>query len=202
MAAERKVVWRGFTPKTRKFPSGRKSMSRRSFGTTTMVTAGSKPSMEDLKRLRSDYVDLYLIHFPFQARNEKLELIMEGLHASGRTKSIGVSNFTIRHLDELLAKTKTVPAVNQVEIHPFLSQKELCVSIAHQKRDRRRSADTALSHMPETGWTTDPTPGSSTQVFQITRTNSDSMGPATQHGSPPKIHSRGKNRRKCRGFRF
>jgi diketogulonate reductase-like aldo/keto reductase len=77
-----------------------------------------------LKRLKLDYVDLYLIHFPVPARNRSWT-IMEGLHASGRTKSIGVSNFTIRHLNELLAIAKTVPAVNQVEIHPFLSQREL-----------------------------------------------------------------------------
>jgi diketogulonate reductase-like aldo/keto reductase len=77
-----------------------------------------------LKRLKLDYVDLYLIHFPVKERNASWA-VLEQLHASGKAKSIGVSNFTIRHLEELLARTKTVPAVNQVEIHPFLSQTDL-----------------------------------------------------------------------------
>jgi diketogulonate reductase-like aldo/keto reductase len=77
-----------------------------------------------LKRLQLDYIDLYLIHFPVKERNASW-IVMEQLHASGKARSIGVSNFTIRHLDELLKQTQTVPAVNQVEIHPFLSQNDL-----------------------------------------------------------------------------
>src|SRR4051812_45477626 len=77
-----------------------------------------------LKRLGLDYVDLYLIHFPVKERNESWK-VMEQLKTSGTARSIGVSNFTIRHLDQLLSKSTTVPAVNQVELHPFLAQKEL-----------------------------------------------------------------------------
>jgi len=79
---------------------------------------------KSLKRLQLDYVDLYLMHFPVPERNQSWT-VMEELHASGKARSIGVSNFTIRHLDELLARSKTIPAVNQVEFHPFLYQKEL-----------------------------------------------------------------------------
>jgi len=71
-----------------------------------------------------DYVDLYLIHYPVPERLRSWR-VLEGLRANGKTRSIGVSNFTIRHLTELLAKTGTVPAVNQVELHPYLYQREL-----------------------------------------------------------------------------
>ncbi len=73
-----------------------------------------------LKRLNMNFVDLYLIHFP---RNEKrLESwrAFEEIHSSGKAKSIGVSNFTIGHLQELMDKFSVVPAINQVEFHPFL----------------------------------------------------------------------------------
>ena len=77
-----------------------------------------------LGKLKMDYVDLYLIHYPVPERLRSWG-VLEGLRASGKTRSIGVSNFTIRHLTELLAKTGTVPAVNQVELHPYLCQREL-----------------------------------------------------------------------------
>jgi diketogulonate reductase-like aldo/keto reductase len=71
-----------------------------------------------------DYLDLYLIHYPVRARRHSWATL-EALHAEGKARSIGVSNFTIRHLTELLAHTKTVPAVNQVEFHPYLYQRDL-----------------------------------------------------------------------------
>ncbi len=77
-----------------------------------------------LRRLGFDYVDLYLIHFPVPARNESWK-VMEELTRSGTARSIGVSNFTIRHLQQLLARSGRIPAVNQVEIHPYLSQRDL-----------------------------------------------------------------------------
>jgi diketogulonate reductase-like aldo/keto reductase len=77
-----------------------------------------------LRRLKLDYVDLYLIHFPTRQRRQSWR-VLQGLQAQGKTRSIGVSNFTIRHLTELLAETQTVPAVNQVEFHPYLYQREL-----------------------------------------------------------------------------
>ena len=77
-----------------------------------------------LRKLRVDYVDLYLIHYPVRERRQSWRAL-EALRAEGKARSIGVSNFTIRHLRELLAETKTVPAINQVEFHPYLYQRDL-----------------------------------------------------------------------------
>ena len=77
-----------------------------------------------LRKLKLDYVDLYLIHYPVRERRQSWRAL-EALQAEGKARSIGVSNFTIRHLTELLAGTKTVPAVNQVEFHPYLYQRDL-----------------------------------------------------------------------------
>lgn len=77
-----------------------------------------------LRKLQMDYVDLYLIHFPVPERRQSWR-ILEMLRAQGKTRSIGVSNFTIKHLSDLLRDTETVPAVNQVEFHPYLYQREL-----------------------------------------------------------------------------
>ena len=79
---------------------------------------------ENLKKLQLDYIDLYMIHFPVPERNDSWK-VMENLLKQGKIKSIGVSNFTVRHLKELISKTDIVPAVNQVEFHPYLYQKEL-----------------------------------------------------------------------------
>jgi diketogulonate reductase-like aldo/keto reductase len=77
-----------------------------------------------LRKLKFDYVDLYLIHYPVRERRRSWRAL-EALRAAGKARSIGVSNFTIRHLSELLAETNTVPAVNQVEFHPYLYQRDL-----------------------------------------------------------------------------
>ena len=77
-----------------------------------------------LRKLKLDYIDLYLIHYPVRERRQ-IWRALEALRAEGKARSIGVSNFTIRHLTELLAETKTVPAVNQVEFHPYLYQRDL-----------------------------------------------------------------------------
>jgi diketogulonate reductase-like aldo/keto reductase len=77
-----------------------------------------------LRNLKLDYVDLYLIHYPVRERRQSWRAL-EALRTGGKARSIGVSNFTIRHLTELLAESKTVPAVNQVEFHPYLYQRDL-----------------------------------------------------------------------------
>jgi 2,5-diketo-D-gluconate reductase A len=77
-----------------------------------------------LGELGFDYVDLYLIHWPVPSEGRFVETwrALEELRADGRARSIGVSNFEPHHLDELLRETGTVPAVNQVELHPWLQQ--------------------------------------------------------------------------------
>jgi len=78
-----------------------------------------------LKNLGLSYVDLYLIHWPVSGRRVETWKAMEKILKDGKARSIGVSNFTIRHLEELLAEADVVPAVNQIEFTPYLYQKEL-----------------------------------------------------------------------------
>ena len=80
---------------------------------------------KSLNRLNCDYIDLYLIHWPLrEKRNHSWKAFIE-LRDRGLCKSIGVSNFTIEHLAEIEAKFGILPAVNQVEFHPYHYQKEL-----------------------------------------------------------------------------
>jgi diketogulonate reductase-like aldo/keto reductase len=72
-----------------------------------------------LERLGLEYVDLYLLHWPHELRLESWR-VFERLHAEGLARSIGVSNFLVGHLDELLARADSRPAVNQIEMSPFL----------------------------------------------------------------------------------
>ena len=75
---------------------------------------------DSLDRLRTGYVDLYLIHWPLPRLDRYVESwrAMEELMAEGLTRAIGVSNFLPEHLDRLAAVSSTVPAVNQIECHP------------------------------------------------------------------------------------
>ncbi len=78
-----------------------------------------------LKRLDLGYIDLYLIHFPVPNLREESWRALEKVLASGRARAIGVSNYTERHLKDLLSLSSVVPAVNQVEFSPFLYQRDL-----------------------------------------------------------------------------
>jgi 2,5-diketo-D-gluconate reductase A len=82
---------------------------------------------ESLDRLQLDYVDLYLIHWPTPKENRYIEAwaALIQLRDEGRAKSIGVCNFQIPHLQKLLDKTGMLPAVNQIELHPYFQQSEL-----------------------------------------------------------------------------
>jgi 2,5-diketo-D-gluconate reductase A len=78
-----------------------------------------------LRELGTDYVDLFLIHWPLPTLYDgdfvSTWTTLEGFKADGRARSIGVSNFEIHHLKELARKTATVPAVNQIEVHPYFT---------------------------------------------------------------------------------
>lgn len=78
-----------------------------------------------LERLKLDYVDLYLIHWPVPGCYLSTWKELEKIQQSGRALSIGVSNFEIRHLEELAKISDVVPAVNQIECHPLCYPKEL-----------------------------------------------------------------------------
>lgn len=82
---------------------------------------------ESLQRLQMDYVDLYLIHWPVPSKDMYSEAwkALIKLKEEGLTRSIGVSNFHPHHIDRIINDTKVVPAVNQVELHPWLNQKSL-----------------------------------------------------------------------------
>jgi 2,5-diketo-D-gluconate reductase A len=80
-----------------------------------------------LEALGFDYLDLFLIHWPLPTIGDFVETwtAMQEIYASGRVKAIGVSNFQAAHLQRLFDETSIVPAVNQIEIHPYLAQDTL-----------------------------------------------------------------------------
>ena len=78
-----------------------------------------------LEQLNTDYLDLYLIHWPVPGCYLSTWKVLEEIQKSGRALSIGVSNFEIRHLEELEANSGIIPAVNQIECHPLCYPKEL-----------------------------------------------------------------------------
>ena len=78
-----------------------------------------------LERLMTDYVALYLIHWPVPGCYLSTWKELETLYKQGRARSIGVSNFEIRHLEELASISNITPAVNQIEFHPYWYQKKL-----------------------------------------------------------------------------
>ncbi|MBF6628601.1 MAG: aldo/keto reductase [Proteiniphilum sp.] len=78
-----------------------------------------------LHRLNVGYIDLYLVHWPVKEMIAATWKEMERIYQSGRVKAIGVSNHLIHHLETLLQQAEIIPAVNQVELHPFLVMQEL-----------------------------------------------------------------------------
>jgi 2,5-diketo-D-gluconate reductase A len=80
-----------------------------------------------LETMELDYLDLFLIHWPLPKVGDFVETwrAMEEMYRSGRVKAIGVSNFQAHHLRRLHEETDVVPAVNQIEVHPYLTQDEL-----------------------------------------------------------------------------
>jgi 2,5-diketo-D-gluconate reductase A len=105
-----------------------------------------------LEQLGLEYVDLYLIHWPLPALGRYVETwqAFETLYRDGRTRAIGVSNFHPTHLRRLLNETDTVPALNQIELHPYIVQEELRTfhaqhGIATEAGRRSRAAESCCA---------------------------------------------------------
>jgi 2,5-diketo-D-gluconate reductase A len=82
---------------------------------------------ETLTALGTERIDMFLIHWPLPEVRDFVETwrALERIYAEGRARAIGVSNFQIPHLERVMAETDVVPAVNQIEAHPYLTQEEL-----------------------------------------------------------------------------
>lgn len=77
------------------------------------------------KKLGFDYVDLYLIHWPVKGKYKDTWRALEKLYKDGYVRAIGLSNFQIHHIEDVLTSAEILPMVNQVEYHPRLTQREL-----------------------------------------------------------------------------
>ncbi len=78
-----------------------------------------------MKKLNVEYLDLYLVHWPVKGKYLGTWRALERIYKEGRVRAIGVSNFKIHHLEDLLSNSELKPVINQVELHPRLSQPEL-----------------------------------------------------------------------------
>jgi 2,5-diketo-D-gluconate reductase A len=84
-----------------------------------------KGFLRSLGNLDIGYIDLYLVHWPVRGLGIETWRAMEDLLESGKCRAIGVSNYAVRHLEEVLEHTRVVPAVNQIEVHPFEQPREV-----------------------------------------------------------------------------
>jgi 2,5-diketo-D-gluconate reductase A len=89
--------------------------------------SGLRACRDSLSRLRLDYVDLYLVHWPAPRLNRYVETwsALIQLREEGLVKSIGVSNFGAEHIERIVGETGVTPAINQIELHPRFQQREL-----------------------------------------------------------------------------
>jgi diketogulonate reductase-like aldo/keto reductase len=88
-----------------------------------------------MDRLKLDYLDLYLIHWPVKGKFVNTWKALEYLYKEGKVKAIGISNFLVRHIETILRESEIIPMVNQMEFHPYLIQQSLidyCVSMGIQ----------------------------------------------------------------------
>lgn len=107
-----------------------------------------EPSLdESLEKLQTSYVDLLLLHFPVTELRRPAWKRMEDVFRAGKAKAIGVSNYTVAHLEELLRECSVKPAVNQVELHVFLQQPKLVEYC--EKNDIALEAYSPLAHAYE-----------------------------------------------------
>lgn len=92
-----------------------------------------KAFQSSLKRLKLDYLDLYLIHWPVEGKYKDSWKALEKLYKDGYVRSIGLSNFHENHIEDILSVAEVIPQVDQIECHPKLNQKEL---IKYTKKHR------------------------------------------------------------------
>ena len=95
----------------------------------TNIMRGGKQSVrqsidESLRKLQSGYLDLLLIHWPVNGCVKDTWQVMEEYVRNGLVRSIGISNFNRHHLDDLLSYASIPPVINQIEVHPFMTQEE------------------------------------------------------------------------------
>lgn len=107
-------------------------MSRDELFITTKVHNGNhgyeatlKAFEESRKKLGLDYLDLYLIHWPVKDKYKDTWKALEKLYNDGYVRAIGVSNFQVHHLEDLIQSFEIKPMVNQVEFHPFMTQEKI-----------------------------------------------------------------------------
>ncbi|RAL60828.1 hypothetical protein DID88_010153 [Monilinia fructigena] len=117
-----------------KFLSGNGDVKRENLWFTTKLKTNTgydatrKAVKDSLKRSGLDYIDLYLLHSPYGGKQRRLECwrAVEDAIADGEVRAGGVSNFGVRHLQEILdSKPRIMPAVNQIEVHPFNTRTDI-----------------------------------------------------------------------------
>ena len=155
-----------------------------------------------LDRMKLDYVDLLLMHWPLPQRGQFVSTwhTFEKLHSDGRARAIGVSNFKPAHLDTLLADASIVPAVNQIEINPFVP------------RDEQRAYGAKHGILTES-WS--PLGGSGARVLGVAGDRGDrrahrphagagraALARAERAGRHPEVDEPGAHRRERRGVRL
>lgn len=79
---------------------------------------------ESLRKLKTDYLDLLLIHWPVKDCVKDTYQVMEDFVRQGKVRSLGISNFNRHHIDDLLAYADIRPVINQIEVHPLMTQEE------------------------------------------------------------------------------
>lgn len=87
---------------------------------------------KSMEKMGLQYLDLYLIHWPVKGKYLETWRALEHLYSEGKVKAIGVCNFQVHHLKDLIENSKEKPVVNQVELHPLLSQEEIRAYCAEQ----------------------------------------------------------------------
>lgn len=132
-----------------------------------------------LRRLGSGYLDLYLIHGPFckEERLDQWRALLE-LQSRGRCRSVGVSNYSQAHLEEIRSSGLPMPAVNQIELHPLCAQSELCKYMACHN-----VLPVAYSSLaPLQGWREGQASAKATRGADLAGVELPSKGMAQRHG--------------------